>query len=182
MEGRAWLEVRDLFGGDGAFLALPPNCVPDSHVSKIPARNFAALLRLLAVAWRALDDDARRTMDALVQFALAGRPLPRAELALERSEFGITTASAGLSSMLAGWSVSGYATEWSGDAAAARLTTRDIEAAVHTPEASRTTATTNSREEVVTNVESSMRKEMMPLVDEGLFEDVDFDERLSQQI
>ena len=23
-EGRAWLEVRDLFGGNGAFLALPP--------------------------------------------------------------------------------------------------------------------------------------------------------------
>jgi len=49
-EGRVWLTVRERFGGVGAFLALPPQCVPDSHVSKIPAKNFGLLLRLLDVA------------------------------------------------------------------------------------------------------------------------------------
>jgi hypothetical protein len=109
-EGRAWLKVRNLFGGDGAFLDLPPHCVPDSHVSRIPARNFSPLLGLLNVAWRALDDRARRTMDALVRFALAGQPLPGVVLALERPKVGISAAPAGLSPMLAGWSVSDYAT------------------------------------------------------------------------
>jgi hypothetical protein len=85
-EGRAWMEVRDLFGGDGAFLALPPQCVPDSHVLRIPAKSFGPFLGLLEVAWRALDNRARRTMDTLVRVALAGQPLPEAALALERPE------------------------------------------------------------------------------------------------
>ena len=44
-------------------------------------------------------------MNALVRFALAGR-LTETALALERSEFAISAAPAGLSPMLAGWSVS----------------------------------------------------------------------------
>lgn len=36
-EGRLWPQVRDLFGGDGAFLSLPPQCVPDKHVVRMPA-------------------------------------------------------------------------------------------------------------------------------------------------
>jgi hypothetical protein len=102
-EGRAWLEVRDLFGGNGAFLALPPQCVPGSYVSRITAKNFGPLLGLLDVAWRALDNGARWTMDALVRYALTGQPLPIAELALERPEAGTIAAPAGLSPMLAGW-------------------------------------------------------------------------------
>lgn len=31
-EGRQWLAARDLFGGDGAFLALPLQCVPDRDI------------------------------------------------------------------------------------------------------------------------------------------------------
>jgi hypothetical protein len=61
-EVRAWLKVRNLFGEDDAFLALPPHCVPDSHISRIPARNFSPLLGLLDVAWRVLDDCARCDM------------------------------------------------------------------------------------------------------------------------
>lgn len=101
------------FRRSGAFLALPPQCVPDSHVSKIPTKNFGSLLRLLDVAWRALDDRARRTMNALVRFALAEQPLPGTTLALERVEVGISAAPAGLSPMLAGWTVSDLGAEWS---------------------------------------------------------------------
>jgi hypothetical protein len=72
----------------------------------MPARTFDSLLRLLDVAWRTLDDRARQTMNALVRFALAEQPLPRTTLALEQSEVGINAAPAGLSPMLAGWSVS----------------------------------------------------------------------------
>jgi hypothetical protein len=111
-EGKIWLEVRYHFGGVGAFLALPPQCVPDSHISKMPARTFDSLLRLLDVAWRTLDDRARQTMNALVRFALAEQPLPRTTLALEQSEVGINAAPAGLSPMLAGWSVSDLGAEW----------------------------------------------------------------------
>jgi hypothetical protein len=122
MEGSTWLDVHRLFGGDAAFLALPPQCVPESHVSRLPAKHSRSLLGLLDVAWRALDGDARRTMNALVRLALAGQPLPGAALTLERSDIGIGAATAGLSPMLAGWSVPDYATEWHGDPAAARST------------------------------------------------------------
>ena len=42
-EGRLWLDVRDLSGGASAFLALPPQCVPDRHVVKMPAKKFRVL-------------------------------------------------------------------------------------------------------------------------------------------
>jgi hypothetical protein len=45
-------------------------------------------------------------MNALVRFALVGQPLPETTLALEWSGVGISTAPAGLSLILAGWSVS----------------------------------------------------------------------------
>ena len=45
-EGRLWLEVRDLFGGVGAFLALPPQCCPDRHVVTKTSQNFRALATL----------------------------------------------------------------------------------------------------------------------------------------
>lgn len=34
------LEVRELFGGNGAFLALPPQCVPDSLNLNIQIQNL----------------------------------------------------------------------------------------------------------------------------------------------
>jgi hypothetical protein len=168
--------VRELFGGDGAFLALPPHCVPDSHVSRLSATNFGPLLGLLDVAWRGLDDGARRTMNALVRFAFAGQSLPDTVLALERPEVEISAAPAGLSSMLAGWSVSDHATQWSSDPAAAHLLERDTEVKMNTPEAAR------GREEVVANAKSSIAKKDMLVVDDGLLNNIDFDERLSQQI
>jgi hypothetical protein len=39
-EGRQWLAVRDRFGGDGALLALPPQCVPNRHIVKVSAKVF----------------------------------------------------------------------------------------------------------------------------------------------
>jgi hypothetical protein len=39
-QGRLWLEVRELFGGDGAFLALPPKCVSDQLVATLSATVF----------------------------------------------------------------------------------------------------------------------------------------------
>jgi hypothetical protein len=181
-EGRAWLEVRNHFGGDGAFLALPPQCVPDSHVSKIPARSFGPLLGLLDVAWRALDDRARRTMDALVRLALAGQPLPGASLALERPELGSSAAQAGLSPMLAGWTVSDCDARSIEDVAVANVTERRVRGEVIMQGAARTITTEISGEEIVTNAESSVRKDKMMGVDDGLFENIDFDEHLSQQI
>jgi hypothetical protein len=181
-EGRAWLEVRNHFGGDGAFLALPPQCVPDSHVSKIPARSFGPLLGLLDVAWRALDDRARRTMDALVRLALAGQPLPGASLALERPELGSSAAQAGLSPMLAGWTVSDCDARNIEDVAVANVTERRVRGEVIMQGAARTITTEISGEEIVTNAESSVRKDKMMGVDDGLFENIDFDEHLSQQI
>lgn len=38
-ESRAWLEVRDPCGGMDTLLALSPQCVPDSHVSRIAAKE-----------------------------------------------------------------------------------------------------------------------------------------------
>jgi hypothetical protein len=181
-EGRAWLEVRNLFGGNGAFLALPPQCVPDSRVSRITAKNFGPLLGLLDVAWRALDDGARRTMDALVRYGLTGQSLPRAELALERPEAEIIAAPAGLSPMLAGWPESGCALKWSINSASAHLTEQNLEGDVNAPEVVRTTTAVTSGEEVVTNAKSSVLKETIPVIDKGPLENVDFDERLSQQI
>jgi hypothetical protein len=182
MDGSTWLDVHRLFGGDGAFLALPPQCVPESHVSRLLAKNSSSLLGLLDVAWRAPDEDARRTMNALVRLALAGQPLPGAALALERSDVGTSAATAGLSPMLAGWSVPGYATECHGDPVAARSTEWEIKGLGNTPEAVRTTTAGTYRENVLTNAKSSIRKETMSLVDDRLLENVDFDERLSQQI
>jgi hypothetical protein len=174
--------VRDRFGGVGAFLALPPQCVPDSHVSKIPARNFGSLLRLLDVAWRALDDRARRTMNAVVSFALAEQPLPGTALALERFEVGISAAPAGLSAMLAGWSVYDLGAEWSDNSVTASSREREVEGKLDTPQTFRTITAATDREEVVTIAESGMPDKTMLAVDSGLLENVDFDEPLSQQI
>lgn len=46
-EGRMWLEVSDVFGDVGAFLALPPQCVPDRHILRMPAKNFGSWVSLL---------------------------------------------------------------------------------------------------------------------------------------
>ena len=184
-EGRAWLEVQELFGGDGAFLALPPQCVPDSHVSRMPARTFASLLGLFEVAWRALDNRARRTLDALVRLALAGQPLPGAALALEGPEVDSNTPLAGLSSMLFGWSVSDCDAQDIDDVAVSNVTEREVGGEVNVEGAARTARTITagtSGEEIVAVAEASVWDKAMGGLDDDLFENVDFDEPLSQEI
>jgi hypothetical protein len=50
-EGRRWLDIRDLFGGVGAFLALASQCVSDRYAQKMQAEKFDSWLLLLDVAW-----------------------------------------------------------------------------------------------------------------------------------
>jgi hypothetical protein len=121
-------------------------------------------------------------MNALVRFALAGRSLLETALALERPEVGISAAPAGLSPMLAGWSVSELVAQWSDVTEAAHLKEREMEGELDMPQAVRTTTATSSKEQVAVIAESIMLKGMMQAVDDGLLENVDFDERLSQEI
>lgn len=105
-EGRRWLDTRERFGGAGAFLALLPQCVSDRYVQKMQVERFGSWLYLLDVAWRALDDHARLTLNELVRMSLAGQPLPEDCLALEVLEDGTGTALTCLSGMLTGWPAS----------------------------------------------------------------------------
>jgi len=128
-----------------------------------------------------LDDHVRGTMNALVRFAIACQPLPETALALERPEFGISAAPTAPSLMPTGRSVYDYDAHLPGDSAAAHLTAPGVEGNVTTPEAIRTTTAASSGDAVVARAESSMQTETMLLVDDGLTENTDFDERLSQQ-
>lgn len=113
---------------------------------------------------------------------LTGQPLPEAALALERPEAGILAASAGLSPMLTGWPEFDATTRRSGNPATAHLTEQNVEDEMDTQEVIRTTTAATSGIEVDADVEPSMRKGTMLVVDDGLLENVDFEERLSQQI
>lgn len=75
--------MKDLPGGDGSFLALPPQCVPDREILKMPSKVLWAWLGLLDVAWKSLDDRARQTLNTIVRLALGGQPFPEDVLALE---------------------------------------------------------------------------------------------------
>lgn len=121
-------------------------------------------------------------MNVLVRFALAGRPLPGAALALEMPDIGTTVVTGGLSPILVGWSVSDHAIEYSRNVAMAISTEREAEGEVTAPRDARTTTAPSNGDDVVSSAEASMRNEAMVNVDEGLLENVDFDERLSQQI
>ncbi|KAM0714625.1 hypothetical protein Q7P37_009921 [Cladosporium fusiforme] len=181
-EGRLWLEIRDLFGGIGVFLALPPRCVADRHVVTTSAKVFDSFLRLLDVAWRALDVHARRTLNELVRMSLAGQPLPEEVLALELLKDGTGTALTSLSSILAGWSTSDRNSRDKEVGLIATVTERQEygdTAVSGTP--STTTILMNRVEEAGDAAETS-QKEMMGKVDDGLFNDLDFDDSLSQEI
>ena len=182
-EGRLWLEIRELFGGVGAFLALPPQCVTDRHVVKMPAKTFESWLRLLNVAWRALDVHARLTLNDLVRMSLAGKPLPEGSLMLEVLEDSTGTALTSLSGMLTGWPSSNRIC---GDACAKSIATptqreEDSGAATHEDHAG-TTSTTGRVEEAGDPGRVSQME--MVSVEDGLFDgldDLDFDESLSQE-
>ena len=66
------------------------------------------------------------------------------------------------------------------DLEAARLKERKMEGELDMPQAVRTTTATSSKEQVAVIAESIMLKGMMQAVDDGLLENVDFDECLSQ--
>lgn len=84
--------------------------------------------------------------------------------------------------MLAGWPESGCALQWPVNSASVHQTEQKVEGDVNAPEVVRTAIAVTSGEEVLTNAKSSGLKETILDVDEGLLENVDFDERLSQQI
>lgn len=174
-----WLEVRNLFGGAGAFLALPPQCVPDRYVVKMTAKNFASWLRLLAVAWRTLDSHARLTLNDLVRMSLARQPLPEGVLALEMSEHQSHAAPTSLSDMLTGWSASDRNSADDENRSVATLKPR--EAADDAAGSGTDPVTTGpaSRTEKVPCAEPNSPKQAMVNVEDGLLddlEDLDFNE------
>jgi hypothetical protein len=181
-EGRQWLAVRDLFGGDGAFLALPPQCVSDRDVLKMPSEVFEAWLGLLEVAWKALDDRARQTLNALVRLALAAQPFPGDVLALELlgSSTGATPTS--LSAMFTGWSAAARNVCDNEDGARATLTERKEYGDATDPETSSTTTSMTRRIEEAGDAELILQKDTMGDVSDELFDGVNFDDPLSQEI
>ena len=180
-EGRLWLDIRDRFGGVGAFLALPPQCVPDRHIVKMPARTFGAWLRLLDVAWQPLDTHARLTLNDLVRMSLAGQPLPEGGLMLEMSEDGTGTAPTSLSGMLTGWPAFDRNSTEDEGGLTATLTQREEDGDAAITGAPLITASTTSRAEEAKDGRLSSQEGMMGNLEDGLFnglDDRDFDECL----
>ena len=181
-EGRLWLEIRELFGGVGAFLALPPQCVTDRHVIKMPAKTFESWLRLLDVAWRALDVHARLTLNDLVRMSLAGQSLPEGSLTLEILEDNTGIAPTSLSGMLTGWPAFDRNSTEDEGGLTATLSQReeDGDAAIFgTP---LITASTTSRAEEAGDGGLISHEGMMGNLEDGLFnglDDRDFDECLN---
>lgn len=183
-EGRLWLDIRELFGGIGAFLALPPQCVSDRYVQKMQVEKFASWLRLLDVAWRALDVHARLTLNELVAKSLAGQPLPEGILAVEMLGDRSTVLNS-LSGMLTGWPTS---KRISGEACSETVAVptqheEDDNAAAASMPATDTSIT--SRAEEAGDPGQVSQKKIVKSVEGELFDDfddLDFDESLSQEI
>jgi hypothetical protein len=181
-EGRLWLDVRDRFGGVGAFLALPPQCVPDRHVVKMPAKTFKSWLRLLDVAWRALDAHARLTLNDLVRMSLAGQSLPEGSLMLEMLEDGTDTAPISLSGMLTGWPAFDRNSAEDEGGLTATLTQHEEDGDTAIPGTHLITANTTSRAEEARDGRLISQEGMMGNLEDGLFnglDDRDFDECLN---
>jgi hypothetical protein len=84
--------------------------------------------------------------------------------------------------MLVEWTVSNLGVEWSDDSVANPPRDRRKESILDTPQSRCTTTAEINPEEVVAVTESTVCNEPMLAVDGGLFENVEFDESLSQQI
>lgn len=178
-EGRMWLEVSDVFGGAGAFLALPPQCVPDRHILRMPAKNFGSWVGLLEVAWRALDTHARQTLNDLVRMSLARQPLPEEALVLETLEYGSGIAPTSLSDILTGWSPFRRSSlDGEGEPSTTKHREEVGDRATLGPPS--TTASTANRPEEDENSRLCSREVLD--VDDGLLKDLDFDDGLSQEI
>ena len=177
-EGRRWLDIRDCFGGAGAFLALPPQCVSDRYVQKMPIERFGSWLRLLDVAWRALDDHATMTLNELVRMSLAGQPLPEGFLALEMLEDGTDTALTSLSGMFTGWPPSDRTSRDDGTKSIAIATQRAEDNGAASSMYPATTLITPRRAKEAEDMGLISQKEMVESVEDGLFDgfdDLDFD-------
>jgi hypothetical protein len=176
-EGRRWLDIRERFGGAGAFLALPPQCVSDRYVQKMPKERFGSWLGMLDVAWRALDDHARLALNELARMSLAGKPLPEGLLALEMLEEGTDIALTSLSGMFTGWSPSDRTSRDKGTKSIVIATQReDNDAAASMYPAA--TPITPRRAEEAEDIGLISQKEMVESVEDGLFDgldDLDFD-------
>jgi hypothetical protein len=181
-EGRQWLAIRDLFGGDGAFLALPPQCVSDRDILKMPSKVLEAWLGLLDMAWKALDDRARQTLNNLVRLALAGQPFPEDFLALEILESGTGATPTSLSALLTGWSAAARNVHNNRDGAIATLMERKAYSDATGPETSSTATRITSRIGEAGNVEVVLQKDTMGDLSDDLFDYLDFDDYLSQEI
>jgi hypothetical protein len=184
-EGKRWLDIRECFGGAGAFLALSPQCVSDRYVKKMPMKRFGSWLHLLDVARQALGDHARLTLNELVRMSLAGQPLPGSSLALEMLEDGTGTALNSLSGMFMGWGPSDRTFRDDGTKSVAipaqRENHSDATASIY-PAATLTTP--RRAEEAEKDMGLVTQKEVAESVEDGLFDgfgDLDFDQCSSQE-
>jgi hypothetical protein len=183
-EGRRWLDIRERFGGAGAFLALPPQCVSDRYVQKMPIERFGSWLRLLDVAWQALGDHARLTLNELVRMSLAGQPLPGDSLALEMPDDGTGTALTSLSSMFTGWGPFDRSFRDNGTKSVAIPTQREEHSDATASMYSAATLITPRRAEEAGKTMGLITQKVVSSVEDGLFDgfgDLDFDQCSSQE-
>jgi hypothetical protein len=181
-EGKLWLGVRDVFGGVGAFLALPLQCVLDRHVVKMQAKTFESWLSLLDVAWRALDAYVRLTLNNLVRMSLAGQSLPEGSLMLEILKDSTGTALTRLSDMLTGWLVFDQNSIEDEGGLAATLTQREEDGDAAVLKTLSTTTSTTSRAEDAGDGGLISQEGTMGNLEDGLFnglDDRDFDKCLN---
>lgn len=145
------------------------------------AKNFASWLRLLDVAWRALDDPARLTLNDLVRISLAEQPLPDNVLALEILEDCSYAAPISLSGMLAGWSASDQQSDDDKDRSIGTLKPREaVDNAAELGTCPIIASTTNGAEEIPC-AGQTLQQQTIVNVEDGLLddlEDLDFDECL----
>ena len=151
----------------------------------MPAKTFDSWLRLLDVAWRALDVHARLTLNDLVRMSLAGQSLPEGSLMLEMLGDSTGIAPTSLSDMLTGWpAFDRNSTEDEGGliATLTRCEKDGDGAVLKTPS---TTTTTASRAVEAGDAGRVLQEGITGGLEDGLFnelDDLDFDECLSQEI
>jgi hypothetical protein len=114
--------------------------------------------------------------------SLTGQPLPKDGLALEILEGEISTPLTSLSAMLAGWSTTDREFQRNEDGAIITLTEREAHGGATTLERPFTAIGATSGAKEVGNADAILQKEMTGNVNDGLFNDLDFDNGLSQEI
>jgi hypothetical protein len=110
----------------------------------MPSEVLGAWLGLLDVAWKALDDRARQTLNSLVRLVLAGQPFPKDVSALEILEGGGGAIPTSLSAMFTGWCATARNFQDNEDGVIATLTEREAYGDATAPETPSTTTRTTS--------------------------------------